>query len=335
MASPTEINLVNSASVTWAAGAPYVDPNNPQAMVRDVTATAVATPANFRGAWSVSTAYAVGDVVTQSGSSYICIFANTGNSPPNATYWGLLVSVPILGASGASHQAGIAPDPGATAGATRFLREDATWDAPPSGGGDPFDLMLSPSATLTPPVLASLTWGNQGSASAAANSGGAIYFSCQGAGADNIHHLYKTPPSPPWSLIVGLVPGTNPSGGYLFGGIALRDGTGGKLVTIMGGQGSGGQPWLAVWKYNGYSSSNGAYIQGNCNWGAPVIWLKVSDDGTNYNFYVAIDGQNFKRILQKARTDFLAAVANQVGIFIDSLDNTYLTDALFVHWAGI
>lgn len=37
-------------------------------------------------------------------------------------------------ASGASHAAGLAPDPGVTVGTTRFLREDATWAVPPSSG---------------------------------------------------------------------------------------------------------------------------------------------------------------------------------------------------------
>ena len=37
---------------------------------------------------------------------------------------------PAMGASGAGHQAGIAPDPGAVAGITRFLCEDATYRIP-------------------------------------------------------------------------------------------------------------------------------------------------------------------------------------------------------------
>jgi len=40
---------------------------------------------------------------------------------------------PVFGASGASHHAGMVPDPGAGAGTTKFLREDATWQVP--GGG--------------------------------------------------------------------------------------------------------------------------------------------------------------------------------------------------------
>ena len=38
-------------------------------------------------------------------------------------------SLPIFGASGASHAQGAVPDPGANGGTTRFLREDGTWAA--------------------------------------------------------------------------------------------------------------------------------------------------------------------------------------------------------------
>jgi hypothetical protein len=43
--------------------------------------------------------------------------------------------LPLFGASGASHAAGIVPDPGATAGSTRYLREDGTWVVPAGGSG--------------------------------------------------------------------------------------------------------------------------------------------------------------------------------------------------------
>src|SRR6266702_7546403 len=42
--------------------------------------------------------------------------------------------LPVFGASGSTHASGIVPDPGATAGVARFLREDGTWSTP-SGGG--------------------------------------------------------------------------------------------------------------------------------------------------------------------------------------------------------
>jgi hypothetical protein len=43
--------------------------------------------------------------------------------------------LPLFGPSGTTHAPGIVPDPGATAGATRYLREDGTWDVPAGGGG--------------------------------------------------------------------------------------------------------------------------------------------------------------------------------------------------------
>ena len=47
----------------------------------------------------------------------------------------LVAGLPAFGASGTGHASGIVPDPGASAGTTKFLREDATWVAPAGGGG--------------------------------------------------------------------------------------------------------------------------------------------------------------------------------------------------------
>jgi len=43
--------------------------------------------------------------------------------------------LPLFGASGASHSRGAVPDPGTTAGATRYLREDGTWSVPAGVAG--------------------------------------------------------------------------------------------------------------------------------------------------------------------------------------------------------
>lgn len=45
---------------------------------------------NWRGAYNNSTAYAVDDVVSSGGSSYICILASTGNAVTNSTYWNVM-----------------------------------------------------------------------------------------------------------------------------------------------------------------------------------------------------------------------------------------------------
>jgi trimeric autotransporter adhesin len=42
--------------------------------------------------------------------------------------------LPVFGSSGSGHAPGAVPDPGATVGSTRYLREDGTWTAPTGGG---------------------------------------------------------------------------------------------------------------------------------------------------------------------------------------------------------
>ena len=69
--------------------------------------------------------------------------------------------LPVFVASGASHAAGIVPDPGASAGTTKYLREDATWAAPPgstSGTVTSVGLSLPSEITITnSPVTSSGT----------------------------------------------------------------------------------------------------------------------------------------------------------------------------------
>ena len=43
--------------------------------------------------------------------------------------------LPVFGPSGTTHAVGAVPDPGATAGATRYLREDGSWAVPAGGSG--------------------------------------------------------------------------------------------------------------------------------------------------------------------------------------------------------
>lgn len=59
--------------------------------------------------------------------------ANTlGIAVAKTDYWDT-----TLFAEGTTHNAGLVPDPGATTGTTKFLREDATWAVPAGGGGAP------------------------------------------------------------------------------------------------------------------------------------------------------------------------------------------------------
>ena len=55
---------------------------------------------NWKGAYAGSTAYAVDDVVSSGGSSYVCILASTGNATSNGTYWEQMSSAGTNGTDG-------------------------------------------------------------------------------------------------------------------------------------------------------------------------------------------------------------------------------------------
>jgi len=55
---------------------------------------------NWQGAYAGGTAYAVDDVVSYNGSSYICKLASTGNLPTNTTYWDQMSSAGTNGTDG-------------------------------------------------------------------------------------------------------------------------------------------------------------------------------------------------------------------------------------------
>ena len=55
---------------------------------------------NWKGAYNGATAYAVDDVVSSGGSSYVCILASTGNATSNGTYWEQMSSAGTNGTNG-------------------------------------------------------------------------------------------------------------------------------------------------------------------------------------------------------------------------------------------
>ena len=58
---------------------------------------------NWKGAYNNSTAYAVDDVVSSGGNSYVCIQASQGNAVGNATaYWNIMSEKGATGSQGAT-----------------------------------------------------------------------------------------------------------------------------------------------------------------------------------------------------------------------------------------
>lgn len=54
---------------------------------------------NYRGAYAAGTTYAVNDLVTYSGGSYIAVVATTGNLPTDTNYWAVFAASGLTGGS--------------------------------------------------------------------------------------------------------------------------------------------------------------------------------------------------------------------------------------------
>jgi hypothetical protein len=154
--------VTNAKAAQMAAGTVKANTTGVAANAADVTLAALKTAlaittADFSGATTAAQEPAhTGDVTNTAGSLATTIAANAVTNAkaaqmPAATLKGnntgaaanasdlttaqVVAMLPAFVASGASHAPGLVPDPGATAGATRYLREDGTWFTPAGGGG--------------------------------------------------------------------------------------------------------------------------------------------------------------------------------------------------------
>jgi hypothetical protein len=147
------------------------------------------------------------------------------------------ITGPSFGASGASHAQGLVPDPGATAGTTRFLREDATWQT--AGGGAA--VYIQDTAPTTGMTAGSLWW----------NSTNGQLFVYYNDGTSS-QWVFATPPAPQGILTVKetffTASGTyTPSLGMVYciaecvgGGGGGGGSSGGASLSNSGGGGGGG-----------------------------------------------------------------------------------------------
>lgn len=238
--------------------------------------------------------------------------------------------MPVMGASGSSHAAGAVPDPGATAGTTKFLREDATFAVPPGSGGISLTTVGSSGAatlvgstlniptpsgggggdptlpTITTPTISALAMAtnfNQSGTFSKTNATQGVVFS----------DTSTSSPSGTGEGIVGSYPGSPFTATGLFtvpllatsfsefGIIALASLTGKALQFNV--QNSGTNWRINIGSTNSPTSYNADLLNTAANLPANGgrIWLQYKDDGTNIHLSVSGDGWLFQQVYTVSR----------------------------------
>ena len=301
--------------------------------------------------------------VTKANESANQVFAGPSTGSAAAPTFRALVPAdyPTFVASGASHAAGAVPDPGSTSGTTKFLREDATWAAPPGSGsgnvitqgtisggppaspstGDAF--LATDGFTLqdytgslwrgwfAPPLspmpsAASFSWVNQGAATDADNGVDGIALNMTTADG-NLHILDKALPATPYTVTVAFTT-TLAAINYNGMGICVRDSVGGGIQAFYAAYVSG--EFIQMENWNSATSFNATVLTFGLNWtkGVPS-WLQITDDGTNRVFKYSYDGKNFIQATSVAHTSFITP--DRIGILIRG-NTTYAIGGTFLSW---
>jgi len=189
---------------------------------------------------------------------------------------------------------------------------------------------------LVPPVLADLSWANQGIATATQQTAGPLIMRATPSALNQSqnHLLTKAvPAATPWKAIIGVIPGILLQSGIC--GLVLFDGSS-KIVTFEFQAGGSGFPSLNVAHRTLTTYSSAPFIMRIGLSACQIIWLQVEDDGTNYTFSFLPDGNEPITLFSESRTAWLSAPASQVGLLLDQWQySTPLIEhsASFIHFS--
>jgi hypothetical protein len=190
-----------------------------------------------------------------------------------------------------------------------------------------------PTYTLKEPIDGDFAWINQGGASVDMSEGGILLLAPAGTGGLRIRK--KTAPATPYTITVAFIPhmSGDPAAFPGMGPLFRKSGTG-ELVTFSYTQAT--TVFARPQKWNSPTSFNNGYV---ATWDAinnfltgDLVWMQISDNGTNLIFRVSNDGKNWYQTFSVSRTDFLSGGPDEVG-FWGNATASYDTALWLLHWS--
>ncbi|MDN7456605.1 hypothetical protein [Burkholderia cenocepacia] len=223
--------------------------------------------------------------------------------------------VPVFAASGSSHAPGGVPDPGATSGTTRFLREDSTWAVPTASAKDAHGYYLANNPTTTGFTLSQSTSlsGNASMNNLGSARGFNIIVPCQSASDNNAFVNKAAPGGSSWTMTALLTPMVPPGNASNFS-LAVKD-SAGKIV-LFGFDGFANKVAYGKWSDINTFVGRTGYSAFPLPPGVPV-WMKLSyTSGGNFVFSLSSDGETFAQMFAISVTDYIST-PSACGIWVD------------------
>lgn len=199
-----------------------------------------------------------------------------------------------------------------------------------AGGTNPLTWTTAPSANPPPlidgipvgrPTGSSFTWLNQGGASYAEYVNGPITLTVPAQSGDQLRGIGRAPPtSTPYTLtakIDTMLWGKN----FYVAGVYVIDSSG-KMLALVYQTSTGSsetQHSIGVTRWNSASSFNstakGEQVSESRTW-----WLRINNDGTNWNFSISPNGADWMSFWSEGVTSFLGPTITSLGVFGDNND---------------
>lgn len=206
--------------------------------------------------------------------------------------------------------------------ATKYLDGTGAWSVPAGSGGG----INAFYPAFTTPVDGDFAWINQGGASVTVNGNGGIYLTAPANGSDSLRIRKKSAPSTPYTVtacfLLDLI-----NSNFQQAGLCFRQSSDGKLVTFASQSGPYEIHSLDWTNATTFSASNATLAK------IPhgLMWLRMTDNGTNRILSWSGDGYNFTQLLSETRTTFLTA--DEVGFFVNAANSSGAGNCTLLSWA--
>jgi len=186
---------------------------------------------------------------------------------------------------------------------------------------------------LTPLDDSAFSWVNQGSAAITSSKGYVFFDGGAATGAVQFRGRVKAYPSTPFTITTALIPILFASSSFDYGLCFQTNAS--SLISTIGINANAVASGFSIVARNWTNSTtiSATAAQQFLNAIPTMIWLRITDNGTNRIYYYSVDGYNWITLYTIARTTFLTP--DRIGYFVFTNASAALNNnpsATFMHW---